>query len=281
LEETGFVELEIKRKDVLSMAQKAELYTVEKVEDGKWRVISPDGSEYGVAVIEIEEPRFFAYCTCEHFTYRRTLCKHIAKVLKESYDISTNRFNVPKKEEWKDEEIQTKEEKKEVEDLEKKDEKKEKAEKVAESTQVLLMADQEDEKIAEELGVISPDSIALENYPLIYTFTDKNGKEHRFLSLAGWLKCAQLQGNIQVRIDKIIEHNGKTAVIAVAKDLRRNIEMPGLSTRATRKEFELEILASKAIRNALKKVVDPSVVQKILTVASERGQFRRLEVVWE
>jgi len=267
--EVNFVELEISRKDVLNEAKKTELYTVEKIEEGKWKVVSPDGNEYDVAILEIEEPRYFASCTCEHFMHRRKLCKHIAKVLKESYDLSENRFDVPKYS------------KKEVETVSEKKPDKKVAEKKAEEMQVLLIADKEDEKIAEELGLITPDAASLENYPLIYTFTDKNGKEHKFLSLAGWIKAARIQGNIEVRIDKIIEHGGKTAVVAVAKDLRRNVEMPGLSTRATREEFELEILASKAIRNALKKVVDPEIVQRVLTLADEKGQIRRLEVVWQ
>jgi len=268
--DVNFVELEISRKDVLSEAKKTELYTVEKIEDGKWKVVSPDGNEYDVAILEIEEPRYFASCTCEHFIHRRKLCKHIAKVLKESYDVSEDRFAVPK---YSRKEVEVVDEKKVAD--------KKVADKKAEEMQVLLIADKEDEKIAEELGLITPDASSLENYPLIYTFTDKTGKEHKFLSLAGWIKAARIQGNIEVRIDKIIEHGGKTAVVAVAKDLRRNVEMPGLSSRSTREEFELEILASKAIRNALKKIIDPSIVQQLLTLAHEKGQVRKLEVVWQ
>ena len=278
------VTVQIDRKEIAQRSRDMDLYTVEEIERGKWKVIAPDGEERIVQIFEVEHPEYLVSCTCEDFQFRKHVCKHIAKVLRESYDVNTDRFNVPKEEEMKFEEIKFEEKEEpleEVEDLKEDEKKKEKAEKVAKNTQILLMADQEDEKLAEQLGVMMPNAVALEDYPLVYSFTDRNGKEHRFLSLAGWIKAARIQGNIEVKIDKIIEHGGKTAVVAIAKDLRRNVEMPGLSTRATRAEFELEILASKAIRNALKKVVDPEIVQRILTMADERGQIRRLEVVWQ
>ena len=273
------IEVTVDRKEIAEKSKNMELYTVEQMDPGEWRVISPGGETYVVKVFEIEDPRYSVECTCEGFRHRKHVCKHIAKVFRESFDPETNRFNIPREEE----EVKMVEAKAEPVYVEKEvlSERKERAEKKAEEMQLLLVADEEDEKIAEELGLITPDSVALENYPLAYTFRDRGGREHRFLSLAGWIKVARIQGNIEVRIDKIIEYGGKTAVVAVARDLKRNVEMPGLSSKSTREEFELEILASKAIRNALKKVVDPEIVQSVLTMADERGQIRRLEVMWQ
>jgi len=97
--------IEINRKEIASMAAGTELYTIEEIGMGKWRVTSPSGEEHEVTIFEIEDPEYMISCTCESFRYQKRICKHVAKVFKETFNPETNKFDVPKEDEWHAEEI--------------------------------------------------------------------------------------------------------------------------------------------------------------------------------
>ncbi|MEM2191268.1 MAG: hypothetical protein QW540_07565, partial [Archaeoglobaceae archaeon] len=54
-----------------------------------------------------------------------------------------------------------------------------------------------------------------------------------------------------------------------AKDTVRNVRAFGIAERAPEGEFKLTILASKAMRNALKNVIAPEYERKVIEMAQE------------
>lgn len=117
---------------------------------------------------------------------------------------------------------------------------------------------------------------AQEDLPLIYTYKEK-GKDKMVLSWAGIVKAMRLQGNIKIDPPTFQEVNGKTIAMCMAHDLERNISMPGIAERASAgrmgAEFKYTVLASKAIRNAIKKIIDPDTLQKVMAEGKKRKSF--------
>ena len=117
---------------------------------------------------------------------------------------------------------------------------------------------------------------AQEDLPLIYTYKEKV-KDKMVLSWAGIVKAMRLQGNIKIDPPTFQEVNGKTIAMCMAHDLERNISMPGIAERASAgrmgAEFKYTVLASKAIRNAIKKIIDPYTLQKVMAEGKKRKSF--------
>jgi len=118
---------------------------------------------------------------------------------------------------------------------------------------------------------------AYEDLPLAYTYKDRNGKEKMILSWAGIVKAMRLQGNIEVEPPEFKEVSGKIIAVCRVRDLKRNITMIGTAERISPgkmgEEFKYTVLASKAIRNALKHIIEPIYLHKVLAEAKKRRSY--------
>jgi len=119
---------------------------------------------------------------------------------------------------------------------------------------------------------------ANEHLPLAYTYPDKKtGKEKIILSWAGIVKAMRMQGNIEVEPPTFQEVNGKIIATCKVRDLKRNIVMVGTAERVSPgrmgEEFKYTVLASKAIRNALKHIIEPKYLQMVIAEAKKRKSY--------
>jgi len=87
--------------------------------------------------------------------------------------------------------------------------------------------------------------------------------------MRGWTQAMLYQGNIEIVDVRFEEVGGKPVAKAVVRDLARNITQIGIAERYTNKQFMWTTLASKAIRNALKKVISPAYEQRVIKEAKE------------
>ena len=123
------------------------------------------------------------------------------------------------------------------------------------------------------------EQIAIKDYtagstPLVYeikTKDKKSGKEFiRYeLSIRGWIQAMLYQGNIEIIDVKFEQIGDKTVAKAIVRDTVRNIQTMGFAERVSNKEYFYTTLASKAIRNALKKIISPSYEQKVIKEAMD------------
>ncbi|ADB58563.1 hypothetical protein [Archaeoglobus profundus] len=117
------------------------------------------------------------------------------------------------------------------------------------------------------------EQIAIKDYvagsaPLVYEIKTKNGVRYE-LSIRGWIQAMLYQGNIEIVDVKFEQTGDKTVAKAIVRDTARNIQTMGFAERVSNKEFFFTTLASKAIRNALKKVISPAFEQKVIKEAIE------------
>jgi len=245
------------------------------------------GTEYIVvlevipaSVAEMPEDVFDAECTCEDFTFRKKRlgkpCKHIYAVLRDFFE---GKFSEPIRETKATKSEMAKEVKVEKEVM-----------KPETTLKVLLSADAviprelqvqvqevkeetvKEEEIAKTLDELDEKIMMREWFagqtPLVYRVMIKD--QPRFLlSVRGWVQAALLQKNVVVETIEFFTVKDKLVAIAWAKDVARNVRSFGIAERAPEGEFKLTILASKAMRNALKNVIAPEYERKVIEMAQE------------
>ena len=166
----------------------------------------------------------------------------------------------------------------EEERVKNKSEKAERARKVAERVQQqinsLVIMDKLDEELIRKMEV---EYQAADELPLIYEVKTKSGVR-RQLTFAGWIMAARMQRNIHIEAPEFREVNGRLVATAYAVDLERNIRIPGQSSRSFTKDYEIEVLSAKAIRNALRRVIDPNIVEQVIRYALERKAIKTIEL---
>jgi len=219
-------------------------------------------------------------CDCEAFSYSAMPCIHIATLLRQKYDISTNSFSVPgfrsladvKPAEAKPAEAKPAEPKPELTHTQ-----------VESRVQKLITLDEE--KIAELADEFDVRQIVIslageyEDLPMIYEFKDSKGQSRTVVSWNGYIKAARLQGNIKVEFLGFDRVGDRVIAKAKAIDLKQNIEIPAVASRLPKStEFTYEILASKAIRNALKKVIDPDILAKVIEHAKKMQSVKEVQL---
>ena len=117
------------------------------------------------------------------------------------------------------------------------------------------------------------EQIAIKDYvagsaPLVYGIKTKNGVKYE-LSIRGWIQAMLYQGNIEIVDVKFEQIGDKTVAKAIVRDTARNIQTIGIAERVSNKEYFYTTLASKAIRNALKKIISPAFEQRVIKEAQE------------
>jgi len=136
--------------------------------------------------------------------------------------------------------------------------------------QLILKADDMDEEIAIKEYIEGSE-------PLVYRIKTSRGQKLT-LSIRGWAQAMLYQGNIEIVDVKFEEVGGKSIAKAIVRDTRRNIQQIGIAERYTREEFKWTTLASKAIRNALKKIISPTIEQRVIREALEAKQVIDLSI---
>lgn len=272
------------RTKISALAKQGEALhlTCDKLESGRF-LVGDNKRSYHVAL---------AYCgdeidaTCECETYKNAnLCIHIAYALKKCYNFETNRFDIPELGKMLEAIVEAKpiESEKEKVMEEKAEEKEAKGKEVEARVQKLIeKEDEEVVKLVDELDVrqiIVSLAGEYEDLPMIYEFTDGSGQTRTIVSWNGYIKAARLQGNIKLEFLGFEEHAGKLIAKAKAVDLKRNIEVTAIASRLPKKsEFTHEILASKAMRNALKKILDPDILAKVIEHARKMKSVKELSL---
>ncbi len=104
--------------------------------------------------------------------------------------------------------------------------------------------------------------------PLVYEIKTKTGVKYE-LSIRGWTQAMLYQGNIEIVDIKFEQIGDKTVAKAIVRDTARNIQTIGIAERVSNKEYFYTTLASKAIRNALKKIISPAFEQRVIKEAQE------------
>lgn len=131
---------------------------------------------------------------------------------------------------------------------------------------LVLKADDMDEEIAIKEYIEGSE-------PLVYRIGNK-----LVLSIRGWTQAMLYQGNIEIVDVRFDEVGGKSIAKAIVRDTQRNITQIGIAERFTNTEFKWTTLASKAIRNALKKIISPAVEQRVIKEALEANQVIDLRI---
>ena len=112
---------------------------------------------------------------------------------------------------------------------------------------------------------------------LVYKIPTKDGEKFE-LSVHGWTQAMLYQvaelGDIEIEDVTFEEKNGKVIAKAFVKAKIGNnyVRSVGIAERANQNEFFYTTLASKAIRNALKRVISQKYVQKVIEEA-KRAQL--------
>jgi len=136
----------------------------------------------------------------------------------------------------------------------------------SEELKLIIKADELDEELAIKEYVEGTE-------PLVYRiqWKDKKGekRERLVLSIRGWTQAMLYQGNIEIADVRFEEVGGKSIAKAIVRDTARNVTQIGIAERYTNDEFKWTTLASKAIRNALKKVISPAFEQRVIQEALE------------
>jgi len=273
------------RAKISALAKTAERMKLELSETAEGHFLVSDAKRsYKVVAALAENGEIDASCECE--TYNSgNLCVHIAFVLRSKYDLATDSFNLPKLSAVLGEIVPDLgpeiEEKKEEE----KNVVEEKTKEVSAAVQKLVVKESdEDEELIKRADDLDAKQIVLSlegdytDLPLVYEFKDSKGRVHTVLSWFGYTKAMRLQGNIRVEFLGFEKVDDKYVAKARAIDTRSNVEVPGVAARMPRfqTEFVFEILAAKAIRNALKKIIDPDILAQVVKYAKERELSKEL-----
>lgn len=144
--------------------------------------------------------------------------------------------------------------------------------------QVVIVLDKLEEDLIRKM---EHEYLATEELPLIYEVkvkTKQGEVTRRQLTFAGYIMAARIQGDIEVEEPTFKEVAGRLVATAFAVDKKRNIRMPGQSSRALSKDYEIEVLSAKAIRNALKRVLDPNIVEQVIQYARERKAIKVVDL---
>jgi hypothetical protein len=264
------------RLKVSALAKTAEGLGLQIDEISAGRFLVSDGKRifHVTAAIDPAANEIDVSCECETFENSRQPCVHIALVLKQRYNPETNSFDLPSVVELLGAVIP------EFAGAE---------EKVAEvrevESRVQKLIEVDEEKIAELADEFDVRQIVIslageyEDLPMIYEFRDSRGQTRTVVSWNGYIKAARLQGNIRVEFLGFERVGDRIIAKAKAVDLKRNIEIPAVASRLPRStEFVHEILASKAIRNALKKVIDPDILAKVIEHAKRMKSVKEVQL---
>lgn len=108
--------------------------------------------------------------------------------------------------------------------------------------------------------------------PLVYQIMTKDketgeDKLHYSLSVRGWIEAARRQGNIKVIDADVRSVDNKKVGWCRIRDEKANVEQIGVAERYMNEDFRITTLVSKAIRNALAKVVSPIMEQEVIKEA--------------
>jgi len=268
------------RNRIASLARSASAEIVDEDEVKGIYSVREGDTIYTVTARLISDSEIDISCDCEAFSYSAMPCVHIATLLRQKYDISTNSFNVPgfrsladvKPAEAKPAEAKPAEPKPELTHTQ-----------VESRVQKLITLDEE--KIAELADEFDVRQIVIslageyEDLPMIYEFKDSKGQSRTVVSWNGYIKAARLQGNIKVELLGFDRVGDRVIAKAKAIDLKQNIEIPAVASRLPKStEFTYEILASKAIRNALKKVIDPDILAKVIEHAKKMQSVKEVQL---
>jgi len=268
------------RNRIASLARSASAEIVDEDEVKGIYSVREGDTIYTVTARLISDSEIDISCDCEAFSYSAMPCVHIATLLRQKYDISTNSFNVPgfrsladfKPAEAKSAEAKPAEPKPELTHTQ-----------VESRVQKLITLDEE--KIAELADEFDVRQIVIslageyEDLPMIYEFKDSKGQSRTVVSWNGYIKAARLQGNIRVEFLGFDKVGDRVIAKAKAIDLKQNIEIPAVASRLPKStEFTYEILASKAIRNALKKVIDPDILAKVIEHAKKMQSVKEVQL---
>jgi len=268
------------RNRIASLARSASAEIVDEDEVKGIYSVREGDTIYTVTARLISDSEIDISCDCEAFSYSAMPCVHIATLLRQKYDISTNSFNVPgfrsladvKPAEAKPAEAKPAEPKPELTHTQ-----------VESRVQKLITLDEE--KIAELADEFDVRQIVIslageyEDLPMIYEFKDSKGQSRTVVSWNGYIKAARLQGNIKVEFLGFDKVGDRVIAKAKAIDLKQNIEIPAVASRLPKStEFTYEILASKAIRNALKKVIDPDILAKVIEHAKKMQSVKEVQL---
>ena len=268
------------RSKISALAKTAEGLKLEisEIDKGRFLVFDSKRGFHVTAAVDAKKNEIDVSCECETFEKTKQPCVHIAFALKKKYDPSSDAFDLPDVGEMLER----------IMALEKKDEEKEakevkKVEEIGQAVQKLISEkDEEIAKLADELDfeqIVISLSGEYKDLPMIYEFRDKEGHSRVVVSWNGYIKAARLQGNIRVEFLGFEKHGDKIIAKAKAIDLKRNIEIPAVASRIPKHtEFSYEILASKAIRNALKKVIDPDILARVIEHAKKMQSVRELQL---
>lgn len=133
--------------------------------------------------------------------------------------------------------------------------------------------DIEEEKIVKMVDELDEKIIMREYFvgqaPLVYRILPKKegGQINYILSIRGWIEAALLHKNIVIENVEFLKVENKLIAIAWVRDVARNVRTFGVAERATNEEFKLTMLASKAMRNALKAIVAPEYEKRVIEMA--------------
>ncbi|MHC1602378.1 MAG: hypothetical protein ACXQS4_04015, partial [Methermicoccaceae archaeon] len=209
-------------------------------------------------------------CSCPDHTYRHTTCKHMQVVR----ELEGEGQSEPPSKAHMDENmgiVVDEQEDIEVIDMNEEEEKETAAEEVKQkiNQQAVVVSKpptpQTIDSLDEQL-IIEEEVLGAE--PLVYRIPTKQGHKH-ILSMRGWVQAMLLQKNIVVEdIDFRTTVEGKDIAVARVKDLARNVSVMGVAERVgASSEFKWTVLASKATRNALKKLISPKYEHEVIAAA--------------
>ncbi len=222
---------------------------IEEKEDGYFEVKTERGNY--LCRIQREKDGYRFSCSCQDFTYRASkendLCKHgYGLIIADTMNtIQIHQADSPEKA-------------------------KEHVRKMTEDQELILKVDDMDEELAIKETIEGVE-------PLVYTIQTKEGTKH-VLSIRGWIQAMMIQGNIKVDVE-FEEVGGKIIAKATGVDTKHNVSISAIAERYTRDEFKFTTLASKAVRNALKKLVLPAIEQKVIEEALTAKRVIILEQV--
>jgi len=245
---------------------------VEEIDIGVYKVVGKT-KEYTVTVYSISDKEYAASCECDYFKHKKRVCKHIVKVL---FDAKVyGLYEIPEAPEEEQQLLTNM-------GFVRGDQVKSEEEAKGQAT-VQVIQDRLEDKIAEIADDFDSKQIVLdltgsyEELPMIYEFVDKQGNKRTVVSWAGYTKAALIQGNIKVEFCGFSKTpDGKLVAEAKAIDLKRNVEVYGVASRLPQTKFPYEVLASKAARNALKRVIDPDIIAKVITHAKQSKSVQEI-----
>ena len=153
------------------------------------------------------------------------------------------------------------------------------------ANRVQQLLEKEEERIAELVEEADVKQIILsltgdyKDLPMLYRIRTKTG-ERVIPSWAAITKAARLQGNLEVVDVSLKEVQGKLIAEAKVKDLKRNVTMISAASRLPKgsESFAIEILTSKAVRNALRKLLDPDILAKVIEHAKKVESIQTLDL---